>query len=59
MALSGVWSLEPNEDAIKRTVEAHIAFYEIMRGRQPGIQGRRVEASRDIPKLESFFGLES
>ena len=59
MALSGVWSLEPNEDAIKRTVEAHIAFYEIMRGRQPGIQMRRVEASRDIPKLESFFGLES
>ena len=59
MALSGVWSLEPNEDAIKRTVEAHIAFYEIMRGRWPGIQTRRVEASRDIPKLESFFGLES
>lgn len=59
MALRGVWSLEPDEDVIKRTVEAHIAFYEVMRGRRPGILTRRAEVSRDIPKLESFFGLES
>ena len=56
---SGVWSLEPNEDAIRRTVEAHIALYEVMRGRRSGVPQARLEASRDIPKLESFFGLES
>ena len=55
----GVWSLEPNEEAIRRTVEAHIALYELMRGSRPLVPRARLEASRDIPKLESFFGLES
>ena len=55
----GVWTLEPNEEAIQRTVEAHIALYDLMRGQRPGVLPARLEASRDIPKLESFFGLES
>ncbi len=55
----GVWTLEPNEEAIVRTVEAHIALYALMRGQRPGVPQARLEASRDIPKLESFFGLES
>ena len=55
----GVWTLEPNEEAIARTVEAHIALYALMRGPCPSVRQARLEASRDIPKLESFFGLES
>ena len=55
----GVWTMEPNEEAIRRTVEAHIALYALMRGQRPGVPQARLEASRDIPKLESFFGLES
>jgi len=56
---SGVWSMEPNPDAITRTVEAHIALYDVMRDLRPGVPPARLEASRDIPKLEDFFGLES
>ncbi len=55
----GVWTMEPNEEAIVRTVEAHIALYALMRGQRPSVPQARLEASRDIPKLESFFGLES
>ncbi len=55
----GVWTLEPNEEAIVRTVEAHIALYALMRGQRPGVPQAGLEVSRDIPRLESFFGLES
>jgi glycine/D-amino acid oxidase-like deaminating enzyme len=69
----GVDTLEPNLDAERRIVDACIKFYSAMRpiiggaalrptaqkprGGGPG--PARVDLPRDVPPVESFFGLES
>lgn len=52
----GVSTLEPNEEARKRVVEACIKFFSAMRPPVPGIQLTRTEAPRQAPSLESFLG---
>lgn len=55
-----VWTLEPNEEARERVVEACIQFFGAMRPPAPGVRLTRAEAVPDeVPSLESFFGLES
>jgi glycine/D-amino acid oxidase-like deaminating enzyme len=61
----GVSTLEPNEAAQTRIVDACIKFYSGMRapGRAAGRTGStlssRFDLPRDIPRVESFFDLES
>ena len=55
----GVATLEPNEEAMKRNVDAVIKFYS---GMQPGVvstSARLLDLPRDTPRVESFFDLES
>ena len=54
----GVSSLEPNEEARQRIVDTHI---ELFNGMQPPDREARLTAAApgEIPKVESFFGLES
>lgn len=57
----GVWSLEPNEDAIRRVVEGHIALFAAISPPVPGRPMARVElptTPTDIPSVESFFGVD-
>lgn len=56
---SGVWTLEPNEDERKRIVEAHIGLFTAMRAPAPGTRIETTEAPREVPSLESHFGVES
>jgi hypothetical protein len=61
----GVTSLEPNDAARTRIVEACIRFYDAMRTQALGpprtgwTAARRLDLPRDIPRVESFFDLES
>lgn len=55
----GVSTLEPNEEARGRVVEGHIQLFTAMRPPAPGVRLTRAEAPREVPSLESFFGLES
>ena len=54
----GVSSLEPNEEARQRIVDTHI---ELFNGMRPPDREARLTAAApgEIPKVESFFGLES
>ncbi len=54
----GVWTLEPNEEARNRIVQAHIQLFARMRATGKTDQLTRAEAVSEAPKLESFFGLE-
>jgi glycine/D-amino acid oxidase-like deaminating enzyme len=59
-----VATLEPNPDAQQRIVDAVIKFYSAMRPALQQAQGRpepssRIDLPRDIPPVESFFGLDS
>ena len=52
------WSLEPDEDARRRIVEAHLQLFTGMRAPDP--KARLSAAGPDkTPSLENFFGLES
>lgn len=53
-----VATLEPNLDAQQRIVDACIKFYSAMRSTAP-VSRARVDLPRDIPPVESFFGVES
>ncbi len=54
----GEWSLEPDEDARRRIVNAHLELFNGMRAPDP--QARlSAAAPGQPPTLESFFGLES
>lgn len=58
----GVWSLEPNEEAIRRVVEGHIALFAAMRPHVPGRPMARFEPAEtpsETPSVESVFGLEA
>jgi D-amino-acid oxidase len=55
----GIATLEPNEAARHRIVDACIKFYSAMRSPVPGTRLTRFDVPRDIPRVESFFGLES
>jgi D-amino-acid oxidase len=55
----GVATLEPNDEARHRIVEACIKFYSAMRPPVPGTRLTPFDLPRDIPRVESFFGLES
>jgi glycine/D-amino acid oxidase-like deaminating enzyme len=55
---SDVWSLEPDDERRQQIVEAHIELFHGMRAPNPDA---RLSAATpvEIPRLESFFGLES
>jgi glycine/D-amino acid oxidase-like deaminating enzyme len=61
----GVATLEPNEAAQTRIVDACIKFYSAMRAQDAGTGrtgarvARRLDLPRDVPPVESFFDLES
>ena len=55
----GVATLEPNPEAQQRIVDACIKFYSAMRPIAPGAAVARLDLPRDVPPVESFFGLES
>jgi glycine/D-amino acid oxidase-like deaminating enzyme len=61
----GVATLEPNEAAQTRIVDACIKFYSAMRAQGDGpvrtgsTSSRRLDLPRDVPRVESFFDLES
>lgn len=55
----GVETLEPNDEARTRIVEACIKFYSAMHPSSAGLQAARADLSRDVPRVESFFDLDS
>ena len=55
----GVSTLEPNEEAMKRNVDAVIRFYSAMRPATVSMSAKLLDLPRDTPRVESFFGLES
>ncbi len=55
----GVWSLEPNEEALRRVVEGHIALFDAMRGSARPTQIASVGPPDHVPPVEAFFGLSS
>ena len=57
----GNWSLEPNPEVRQQNVDAAIKFFSAMRGgtgARPMMNTTR-SAPRQIPSLESFFGVDS
>src|SRR5688572_3659835 len=54
-----VATLEPNPEAERRIVDACIKFYSAMRLPARGTTLARLDLPRDVPPVESFFGLES
>ena len=55
----GVATLEPNPEAQQRIVDACIKFYSAMQPTARGTALARFDLPRDVPPVESFFGLES
>ena len=55
----GVWTLEPNEEALQRIVAGHIELFAAMRPLDPGVRFARLEPPVTAPSVESFFDLES
>jgi glycine/D-amino acid oxidase-like deaminating enzyme len=55
----GVATLEPNEEAMKRNVEAVIRFYTAMSAGAVSMSAKLLDLPRDTPSVESFFDLES
>jgi D-amino-acid oxidase len=55
----GVATLEPNQEAMKRNVDAVIKFYSGMRPATVNMSAKLLDLPRDTPRVESFFGLES
>jgi glycine/D-amino acid oxidase-like deaminating enzyme len=55
----GVATLEPNDEARRRIVDACIKFYSSMRPALVSTSAKPLDMPRDTPRVESFFGLES
>ena len=58
----GEWSLEPDEEARRSVVDTHIELFNGMRAPDRSAPLTAAAASTvpgDVPKVESFFGLES
>ena len=55
----GVWTLEPDEEARQRIVDAHIFLFTSMRPPNNGTQLTRGGTPAEVPDFESFFELES
>ena len=55
----GVWTLEPNEEALRRVVEGHIELFNAMRGLARPTQIASMGPPDHVPPVESFFGLTS
>ncbi len=55
----GVWDMEPDEEARRQIVDAHIALYSGMRAPDPRVRLSHSAVPDEVPSLESFFGLES
>ena len=55
----GVATLEPNDEARQRIVDACIKFYSAMRPATVSTSAKPLDLPRDTPRVESFFGLES
>jgi glycine/D-amino acid oxidase-like deaminating enzyme len=55
----GVWDMEPDEEARRQIVEAHVALFSAMRAPDPRVRLSHSAVPDEVPSLESFFGLES
>jgi hypothetical protein len=55
----GVETLEPNDEARTRIVDACIKFYSAMRPPDSSLRPVPLDPPRDTPRVESFFDLES
>ena len=55
----GVWTLEPDAEARRRIVDAHIFLFTSMRPPGNGTQLTRGRVPTVVPSLESFFEMES
>jgi glycine/D-amino acid oxidase-like deaminating enzyme len=55
----GNWSLEPDQDVLRRNVQAAIDFFALMRPPAPGARLTRSEPPQTIPSVNSFFDAQS
>lgn len=55
----GNWSLEPNQEVRQRNVDAAIQFFGAMRAPSDRVRLTKSAPPRVMPKLESFYGVES
>jgi hypothetical protein len=55
----GNWSLEPDLEVRQRNVDAAVQFFSQMRPPIIGARLARSEPPQTVPRLESFYGLES
>jgi glycine/D-amino acid oxidase-like deaminating enzyme len=55
----GNWSLEPDQDVIRRNVQAAIDFFALMRPPAPGARLTRSEAPASPPAVDAFFDAQS
>ncbi len=55
----GNWSLEPNLEVRQRVVDTAIQFFAAMQRPREGARLTRSEPPKQVPSLESFFGVES
>ena len=53
-----VWTLEPNEEARVRIVEAAIKFFSGMQPEIPSMRLTHHQPPREMPRVDSFFGLD-
>jgi len=55
----GNWSLEPDQDVIRRNVQAAIDFFALMRPPAPGARLTRSGAPASPPSVDAFFDAQS
>lgn len=53
---AGEWSLEPDEEALRRVVESHMEMFGAMRRSQGGMRIATSGRPSTVPAVESFFG---
>ncbi|HWW88952.1 MAG TPA: hypothetical protein VNZ26_35410, partial [Vicinamibacterales bacterium] len=55
----GNWSLEPDQEVLKRNVDAAIEFFSAMRVPKPGERLTRSGSPAVLPRVEDFFDARS
>jgi D-amino-acid oxidase len=55
----GNWSLEPDQDVLRRNVQAAIDFFALVRPPAPGARLTRSEAPASPPQVDAFFDAQS
>jgi hypothetical protein len=55
----GNWSLEPDQEVVRRNVQAAIDFFSLMRPPAPGARLTRLDTPVTPPRLGAFFNTDS